>query len=153
MLTCCINPACCGWLWGGMPWGPPGVTLTPPIIPMDAPDGVLLEVGPPCCGAATARRSSDSCWCFAAASWPPPPPRLLWSWLASPPLVNPNSEELMSSSGRSCSSSKSEPKSRHTGGKTELLPARKLEILLTGFLCFVFNNQLLECIGRKQDQH
>lgn len=39
----------------------------------------------------------------------------------SPPLVSPRSEELMSSSGRSCSNSKREPKSRHGGKETKNL--------------------------------
>lgn len=98
-----------------MPCGP----LMPPISPMEAPDGALFEAGAPGCAGAPARKSSDSCLCFAAASWPlvpippPSPPRPAWNWLASPPLTSPGSEELMSSSGRSCSRSKSVPKSRH----------------------------------------
>lgn len=115
--TCCVNPDCCCWPWGCMPWGPLEETFMFPIIAMEGPDGALLEVGPPGWAGAPARKSSDSCLCFAAASWPlppiptPSPPRVVWSWLASPPFVNPKSEELMSSSGRSCSRSKREPKS------------------------------------------
>lgn len=56
-----------------------------------------------------ARSSSDSCLCLEAASCTMP--RLVCNWLRSPPLVRPSSFELMSSSGRSCSRSKREPKS------------------------------------------
>lgn len=122
-ICCCISVAC----WGErcccpcvpMPWGP-GEPFTFPKI--EVPAG--LPIAPCCCcccccapGVDTCRRSSESCWCLAAASWPldmtpptapPPPPKLVCSWLRSPPF---KSAVLISSSGRSCSKSNSEPKS------------------------------------------
>lgn len=139
-----INPGCCCcWPWGCMPWG----ALMPLISPMEVPDGALLDVGAPGCAGPPARKSSDSCLCFAAASWPlapiPPasPPRLVWNWLASPPLVSPWSEELMSSSGRSCSRSKSEPKSRRKEtekGQINIVPVRIGAVYFT-YKCLILH--------------
>lgn len=73
----------------------------------------MLWPGPPTpilrFGELPARKSSDSCLCLEAASCARP--RLVCSWLMSPPLVSPSSVELISSSGKSCSRSNSDPKS------------------------------------------
>lgn len=140
---CCIRAACCGERCC-CPWGPmpcvPGEAFKFPKSPIEAPAGPPIA---PCCGAAGAgpcRRSSESCLCLAAASWPldttppmapPPLPKLPCNWPRSPPFSRLSSEELISSSGRSCSRSKSEPKS--TAGN-ENLEAR----LMMGEYCYIF---------------
>lgn len=132
---CCPWPIICGGPWPGdafmfarccpMAVGPPGLPMAP-WCPC------WVEVGAP------ERKSSDSCLCLATASWPPgpppgpsprpippgpplpppgpspagPAPSVVCNWLRSPPLIRPGSLELMSSSGRSCSKSNSEPKSK-----------------------------------------